>query len=942
MQQLRTGRQSIRTWRTLFEYTACFAVFFIFVFSPFWLYGKSLIWGSDGPTQYIPELTYTRHWVNTILNSIRSGKPEISLWSLAIGLGHGVMGNVVSLKPLNFLYCLFPPDSIEQYMVIRFVVGLYASGFAFLAYGETRTQNRTWLILGSMIYLFCGFIPYYVTKHWLCLEMTFSFPLMLVGVDQIFDGKWSWLFIAIVFAIAMSYFYTLFMITLPAVLYAVFHFFELNPEERKERGGFFRILLRHVVQYAVGLCLAAVSILPSLNIAFESCRTAIQQEAQLFWWRPMQYLGFVRGIVDSNTVIANGFIALPSIAIAGIITLFSNRRKRDKLLISQILLYTVAFLVPVFDMLFSAFAGKTMRWCYVLVFWVGVCTACMLPRLKKQGQNMFKQFALMMAVYMVAYLFTSVWNGDQASLSLVMMILGFIALYAATLSEWGRRRKRLATLLLFFVLLAELTTKSYERFSPQYQNVIRQFEDSGRVLTAYTDNAVDIIKTVPSDRVYRVDAAMDDISLRSRMTNYGVRDQVNGVSNYYNLSSERITQWFEKLGNAHMKFRFLNTDLDQRTVLNALMGVEYVAVLEEGTNRVPYGYDLIESREKQLSDGTVTEEYLYKNKYALPLAYAYESCVPIDLYNSLPPNQKEQAMLQGVVLENGSALAQTELVFDDKVLLSDADIRSILEKIASEDDNLEIFEGGMNVKKGNYTVKIPVEAAEGEIYLQFRNMHYKSVNYAWEEAEKREQEGDTRLRIMASRRKARQWQPVDSSIVSVSCGKNNDEVSLLGEANQYYFGKRDVLLNLGYSEIKKNLMLNFETAGEYSFDSVSLICQPMDDYAKKIAPLQSNGADYTAIDGNRVTVKFNLERDAMACLSIPCSSSWTATVDGEPAEIVPANVAFMGVMLPKGSHTLEFNYMPKGLRAGAIISLGTLATLVGVGIYNMLCRRKRG
>ena len=942
MEQFRTDRRSIWTWRLLFEYTACFAVFFIFVFSPFWLYGRSLIWGSDGPTQYIPELTYTRHWVNTILTSIRSGKPEIPLWSLTIGLGHGVMGNVVSFKPLNFLYCLFPSYALEQYMILRFVMGLYASGLAFLAYGQTRAPKRTWLIMGSMIYLFSGFIPFYVTKHWLFLEMTFSFPLMLLGVDQIFDGKWSWLFIIIVFIISMSYFYTLFMITLPAVLYAFFHFFELDMEQRKERGGFFHILLRHVVQYSVGLCLAAVSLLPSLNNAFESCRSSVQQEAQLLWWRPIQYMGFINGIVDSNTVIANGFIALPSIAIAGIIMLFCARRKRNGLLASQILLYTIAFLIPAFDLLFSAFAGKTMRWCYALLFWAGLCTACMLPRLKKQGQGMFKRFALVLTVYMVVYLFTSVWNGNQVSLSLVMVILGFIALYAATVSEWGRRRRRLATLLLFFVLLAELTAKSYERFSPQYRNIIKQFENAGDALTAYSDNAVDIIKTASSDHVYRVDATMDSISLRSRMTNYGVRDMVNGVSNYYNLSSERITQWFEKLGNAHMKFRFLNTDLDQRTALNALMGVEYVAVLEEGINRVPYGYELIKSGEKQLNDGTVTEEYLYKNKYALPLAYAYESCVPIDLYNSLPPNQKEQAMLQGVVLEDGSMLAQTDLVFDDKVLLNDADIRVILEKIASEDDNLEIVEGGINVKKGDYTVTIPVEAAEGEIYLQFRNMLFKPVNFAWEEAEKREQAGDTRLRIMASRRKARQWQPVDASIVSISCGKKNDEVSLLGETNQYYFGKRDVLLNLGYSEIKKNLKLNFEEAGEYSFDSVSLICQPMDDYAKKISLLQSNGADNILIDGNRVTVKFTLERDAMACLSIPFSNSWTATADGVPAEIVPANVGFMGVMLPKGSHTVEFNYMPKGLRAGALISLGTLMVLIGVGIFHMFYRRKQG
>ena len=121
---------------------------------------------------------------------------------------------------------------------------------------------------------------------------------------------------------------------------------------------------------------------------------------------------------------------------------------------------------------------------------------------------------------------------------------------------------------------------------------------------------------------------------------------------------------------------------------------------------------------------------------------------------------------------------------------------------------------------------------------------------------------------------------------------------------------------------------------------IALICQPMDGYAQKVAALQKNGATSTEIEGNRVTLKFDLDRDAMACLTIPYSSGWRVSVDGEPAKLVKANIAFMGVMLPKGAHTVEFSYMPKGLRLGAIISLGTLIALISVGLFLKLRRRR--
>ncbi|MEN8182821.1 MAG: YfhO family protein, partial [Myxococcota bacterium] len=65
---------------------------------------------------------------------------------------------------------------------------------------------------------------------------------------------------------------------------------------------------------------------------------------------------------------------------------------------------------------------------------------------------------------------------------------------------------------------------------------------------------------------------------------------------------------------------------------------------------------------------------------------------------------------------------------------------------------------------------------------------------------------------------------------------------------------------------------------------------------------------------------------------------WVATVNGEPAPIVRANHAFRLVRVPAGPSTVAFQYRPWSVRAGAVISLATLAGLVAWGAHR---RRSR-
>jgi hypothetical protein len=65
---------------------------------------------------------------------------------------------------------------------------------------------------------------------------------------------------------------------------------------------------------------------------------------------------------------------------------------------------------------------------------------------------------------------------------------------------------------------------------------------------------------------------------------------------------------------------------------------------------------------------------------------------------------------------------------------------------------------------------------------------------------------------------------------------------------------------------------------------------------------------------------------------------WAATVDGQPAPILKANLYFQAVAVPAGSHQLNFTYAPSAVRLGAILSVAALAILLGLCVLEITRR----
>ena len=122
-------------------------------------------------------------------------------------------------------------------------------------------------------------------------------------------------------------------------------------------------------------------------------------------------------------------------------------------------------------------------------------------------------------------------------------------------------------------------------------------------------------------------------------------------------------------------------------------------------------------------------------------------------------------------------------------------------------------------------------------------------------------------------------------------------------------------LLLDNNQVKKygNILTNIEDAEYTGFSD--------EDFAEDAAALNKTSADEFTTDNRGFTAVVTRSAKSLVFFSVPYDKGWTATVDGEPAEIEKVNVGFMAVAVNPGTSIIRFYYQTPGLNAGIYITL---------------------
>ena len=100
---------------------------------------------------------------------------------------------------------------------------------------------------------------------------------------------------------------------------------------------------------------------------------------------------------------------------------------------------------------------------------------------------------------------------------------------------------------------------------------------------------------------------------------------------------------------------------------------------------------------------------------------------------------------------------------------------------------------------------------------------------------------------------------------------------------------------------------------------------------------QSNGPGTVSIEqrNNGFRLRAAMARAGWVILSEPTWKGWRAYIDGRRVKMQIANLAFLGIYVPEGAHTIRVVYLPESFVEGRVISF---ATLIGIIAFAVLYR----
>lgn len=155
-----------------------------------------------------------------------------------------------------------------------------------------------------------------------------------------------------------------------------------------------------------------------------------------------------------------------------------------------------------------------------------------------------------------------------------------------------------------------------------------------------------------------------------------------------------------------------------------------------------------------------------------------------------------------------------------------------------------------------------------------------------------------------------------------------DELKEVPEADRHKILMRALVLNEEQA-VRFGTMLNHVVVSEDMFVDYT-------DFLDDVAARRANSCYYFKKDTRGFTARSNLNKPGLMFFSVPFDKGWSATVNGEPAEIETVDIGFMAVKVPAGEAEIRFNYMTPGLLPGIAVTGGAVIILV---VYWMVARR---
>ncbi|TCI63460.1 YfhO family protein [Exiguobacterium sp. SH0S2] len=722
--------------------------------------------------------------------------------------------------------------------VIRLAVVIVFATYAYQLF-NVRTLHA---FVGAVIYGVSVMYIRHVTFWEFFADGFLWVPLLVIGLERIIRNGRADFFIIVSAIMLINNFYFAYINLVFVLVYVLFRQFIHLPEDQVSRK---QQWLLYSGSGVIALLLSSFAFIPATYGFLQNERPSLEHE--------------IRWIQLDNLLYDSSLLILPAVFLLFALYRPLYRHVTFRLFVSMSLLLTLLHFSPHVGSFFNGFSAPQYRWEYLASFTIGGMVAVGLTHWRFEKTSFFKAAVVTVLAYLGFGLFGNApWP----------IVFGMFALMILTvLSFW------LKPLLAPYLIIASclIVFNGYTKLVLHDMAIVNTnatFVTSEQYNSAEQRELIDVVRE-EAGPLERMDWM---VPLRN---NTPIVQSFLGTSLYSSILNGHLLTFYWSDLEIDMRRESVSRygTLGNRSNLHHVLSTPYWMRDKTIASEAPYGFQLLAE----------TERYaVYESETRLPFVRTTSNTYSREALKDVSILTREQAMLSGVILEQGTAApspAQT-------ITFVSASVNAVW-----EDETLQVTaeEGGVD-----FIPDVP-DSATGDLYVSFKI---------------RKLEGDGFFIRLGNYRTTRK-----------------------PEASIYRTNLTSMTLR---TPLKKNVPLRLPE-GTYVLEDVTI---EWEDYATLEDALEESASipDIPVVwDGPDIdfTVEDAIE-GTYAVLPVPYERGWKATVNGERRDVLQANYAWSAVSLDEGRNEVALTYRPP------FFTLTTGLTLFGVilfGFYLVLARR---
>ena len=334
--------------------------------------------------------------------------------------------------------------------------------------------------------------------------------------------------------------------------------------------------------------------------------------------------------------------------------------------------------------------------------------------------------------------------------------------------------------------------------------------------------------------------------LQTQTGNDSMKFNYNGISQFSSVRNRSASTTLDKLG-----FKSSGTNLNLRYANNTIIADSLFGISYDISETYPDKYGFHPSYQKD----NLT---LYKNQFALPIAFATQSLYKDVTFNDHTLDNQTQFL-------NQIAALNEEYFYPIDHNTNPSDNVVNLNGTSTEDATI------------NYNIEVPENS---QVYLSMTKLNFSNDK------------------------------------------KKQVDIIVNGEKKSFTTDNAFTFFNLGYTENKQtfDIQIKFPGNAQISFESPTFYRLDTKKYTEAISKIKENPVEVSSYK-NKVTVNYKVKSETSIFFTIPYDQGWSAYQNGKKLQIQQAQTGFMKIDVPEGEGTITLSFIPKGFVAGASCSL---------------------